>query len=299
MKQYYKYKRTDRKDGWRVSNIDPLMSMIPFFLRSRTESQVAYRQVIELETADNFIKELKPKYPEINITIVVVAALVRMLATRPYINRFVINNKLYARNSIKLALAVKQNMSDDAPENMSMTEFEPEDTIFDVMEKFSKSIESNRVDDVSTGTNKAMSILKKFPSFLFRFAVKVLFFLDKHGWLPKTLINISPWHCTGFITSMGSIGVDSVYHHLYEFGTSSFFVSIGMKSKNYVMNEEENLVPKRSIEFKFVIDERICDGFYYGKSMRQFMRIMNNPYQLLEPPEEVIVDNGVGRERIN
>ena len=298
MKKYFNKKWCDRYDGWRVNNVDPLMLMVPFFMRSRSDSQVAYNQIVDLEPVEKFTKSLRDKYPNISIPVIVAAALVRLLAYRPHLNRFVIHNKLYARKFIKFSLAVKESLTDDAPENMAIIEFEPEDTLDDVIRKITKAVSENKVSDVGTGTSKAISILKNLPSGIFRLFVNFIFCVDKHGGLPKFLVNISPWHSSAFITNMGSIGIDSVYHHLYEFGTSSFFVSIGKKNKNYVMNAEEELVAKRSIEFKFVIDERVCDGFYYAKSMRLLTKILNNPEQLLLPPDEVIVDEGVARERI-
>ena len=57
-------------------------------------------------------------------------------------------------------------------------------------------------------------------------------FLDRHGMLPKSLIKASPFHTSLFLTNVGSLGIDYIYHHLYDFGTTSLFFAMGKKKKN-------------------------------------------------------------------
>ena len=47
---------------------------------------------------------------------VVIAAVVRLLALRPALNRFVMNGRIYKRNTISISFAVKKALSDDAIE---------------------------------------------------------------------------------------------------------------------------------------------------------------------------------------
>jgi hypothetical protein len=120
--------------------------------------------------------------------------------------------------------------------------------------------------------------------------------LDKIGIMPKFIFNASPWHCGIFLTNIGSLGVESIYHHLYEFGTCSMFVAMGKKSKRHSFNRSGELSAYKSILLKFVMDERICDGFYYASSMRMLEKILHDPSVLLSPPKKVVIDEGVGRE---
>ena len=55
----------------------------------------------------------------------------------------------------------------------------------------------------------------------------------------------------------------------------------------------------KSILLKYVMDERICDGWYYASSMRMLDRILMNPSVLLTPPEKVVVDDGVRWKRVD
>jgi hypothetical protein len=77
------------------------------------------------------------------------------------------------------------------------------------------------------------------------------------------------------------------------------FVAMGKKTTENVVTKSGEIKTQKSILLKFVLDERICDGFYYARSMRMLDKILSNPSDLLLPPENVIVDDGVGRKRVD
>jgi hypothetical protein len=129
-----------------------------------------------------------------------------------------------------------------------------------------------------------------------RFVVWMLLTLDKVGLMPKLIFKASPWHSSIFLTNIGSLGIESIYHHLYEFGTCSIFTAMGKKSRRHNINHQGEVTSYKSILLKFVLDERICDGFYNASSMRMLNKILSNPSQLLVPPESVILDDGVNRK---
>ena len=70
----------------------------------------------------------------------------------------------------------------------------------------------------------------KFPGFMVKFLVWLIKVLDYLGVLPRAIKNVSPFHTTLFITDLGSLGIQSVYHHLYELGTTSIFLAFGMNT---------------------------------------------------------------------
>jgi len=89
---------------------------------------------------------------------------------------------------------------------------------------------------------------------------------------------------------MGSIGLPAIYHHLYNFGNLPVFIAIGAKKKVHELNAEGNVVLKKYIEFKLVVDERICDGFYFSQAFKVFKSLLRNPEALDKPPEKVVED---------
>jgi hypothetical protein len=81
---------------------------------------------------------------------------------------------------------------------------------------------------------------------------------------------------------MGSIGGDAMFHHLYEVGTTSAFCAMGkVYLKPYRDIRTEEVVWKKTIDLNITLDERICDGFYFIKSLELFDTFIDNP-ELLE-----------------
>ena len=89
---------------------------------------------------------------------------------------------------------------------------------------------------------------------------------------------------------MKSISTDYVYHHLYDFGTSSMFVGLGKEKYEPVVNEQTNqLEVGKVLRIGLVIDERICDGYYYASAVKLFNKYMKKP-ELLEENIEPLCD---------
>ena len=93
-----------------------------------------------------------------------------------------------------------------------------------------------------------------------------------------------------FITSMGSLGIPPIFHHLYDFGNVPVFLSFGPKQRRLEIQPDGQIAEKRFISYTAVTDERICDGFYYSTAFKTLKSIMRNPFQLDERPKEVFYD---------
>lgn len=297
--KYYKWSFGDRYDGWRVKKIDTVFRVIPYFLRTRMDAQNFFEEKLVIDDLEEFIKKHKEDIPDLSIMHIIIAALVRLFAQRPNLNRFVIWNKIFARNHLNVSIAVKRSLSDDGEETLIKPFFMPTDTLYDVVNKVKAELDNNQKTGQKNGSDAVAGFIGKLPDFLLRFVVFVLLWMDKVGIMPKIINKVSPWHCSIFLTNIGSIGVESIYHHLYEFGTCSIFVAMGRKSKENIIDKEGNIESQKSIMLKFVLDERVCDGFYYASSMRTLNKILANPEILLTPPTKVNIDEGVGKKSIN
>lgn len=297
MKQYFKKGLFDRYDGWRVKNVDAVFAIIPFILRTRIDSQVMFEENIPIDKIEAFIRAHREEMPELSLMQVVMAAIVRLMSQRPYLNRFIMWNKIYARNHINISLAIKRPESGE--ETLIKPEFEPDCTLRDVVRIVSEQLAANKAEGVKNNADKTSAVFGKLPSFLVRIAVFILFKLDNIGLLPKGLRRTSPWHCSAFLTNVGSLGIGPIYHHLYEFGTCSNFIAMGNKTRVHTLSSQSEPKVQKFIGLKFVSDERICDGQYYATSMKLLKRILANPESLLVPPENVIVDDGVKKPRLD
>ncbi len=281
----------DRYDGYRVKAQDPLFHVIPHIMRSRLDSQVFFEEKIDITRLNNFIATHKKEIPNLSIYHIFVAALIRTIVQRPRLNRFVIGRRVYARNYLRVSLAVKKSMSVDADEAVIMPEFEPTDTLFEVAKKLNEAVKEVKAEEgESNGTEITVKLINVLPNFVRRFVVWLVRNLDSVGKMPKIINRISPFHSSVFVTNVGSIGLNSIYHHLYEFGTTSMFFSVGKKEIVRELNPDGTVKSKSVINIRFVLDERICDGYYFSVAIKKFKQLMKKPELLLEAPEYISED---------
>ena len=206
---------------------------------------------------------------------VILASYVRVVSERPGINRFIAGQRIYARNNIECVMTIKKELTMEAPDTCIKVEFDPRDSIYNVYKKFQQvaisSIENNTDFDKTTKT------ITKIPGLIFRFGMSILRALDYMGWLPKSLLKVSPFHGSMIITSMGSLGIPAIYHHLYNFGTLPIFISYGKIFSADAIKSDGTTERHHFVTFKVVTDERICDGYYYASAFKKIRRYMLNP----------------------
>lgn len=294
---YFYWSLGDRYDGWRLRNVDPMFSVAPFILKSRVDSQVLFEIKVPIDKIETFIRNHKEDIPDLSIMHVVMASLIRLMSQRPNLNRFVIWHKIFARNHVNFSIAIKRSMSDIGEETIIEPYFLPTDTIQKIVSKTNIELQNTLKASQDNSTDNLSKIFGFLPDFLLRSVVFLLSCLDKIGLMPKIFNHASPFHASFFLTNLGSIGIESIYHHLYEFGTCSMFVAMGKKTKENVIEKNGEIKTNKSILLKFVLDERICDGFYYARSMRMLENILSNPSDLLFPPKEVLIDEGVRKRK--
>lgn len=269
-----------RSDGKAIKNINPFFKVIPNIMMKRSDSQVFFKQNISLKGMDEYINKKSSEGIKFSYMEIFFAAIVRTIYERPSLNRFAINGVLYARNKISISIAIKKNLNDDGQETTVKLEFDGTENIFEIKEKLNSLIKNNKKMEAENNTDSFAKLLNKMSYGSVRRIVNFLKFLDKHGILPKKIIDLSPFHTSAFVTNVGSIGIDSIYHHLYDFGTTSMFFSIGKKKKSYIYNEDE-IEQDKCITVAFVGDERICDGYYYANSFKTLNKYLRKP-ELLE-----------------
>ena len=294
---YFQWSLGDRYDGWRLRNVDPMFSVAPFILKSRVDSQVLFEIKVPIDKIETFIRNHKEDIPDLSIMHVFMASLVRLMSQRPNLNRFVIWHKIFARNHVNFSIAIKRSMSDIGEETIIKPYFLPTDTIREIVSKTNIELQNTLKGSLDISTDNLSKIFGFLPDFLLRSVVFLFSCLDKIGLMPKIFNHASPFHASFFLTNLGSIGIESIYHHLYEFGTCSMFVAMGKKTKETVIEKNGGVKIQKSILLKFVLDERICDGFYYARSMGMLEKILSDPSDLLFPPKEVLIDEGVRKKR--
>lgn len=279
-----------RYDGRLVKTIGPLEKMIPYIMTTRTDSMNFFEEDIDCKPLDAYIKEKKDEGVRFNYIHILVAAMVRTFALRPGLNRFVMNGKIYTRPKIWVSFALHTSLREGDTETTVKLAFDGTENIFEIAEAIDGIIkrETTKTKE-SNNTDKMAAALMNLPSFMIMNAVKLFGWMDRHNILPKAVIELSPFHTSIFFTNLKSLGISSIYHHVYEFGTTGFFMGIG-KEKNAAAVEEGEIVPAKQLNFKLVLDERYCDGLYFARSFRLFRRIIQDPRQLEEKLEAKVED---------
>ena len=282
----------DRYDGYRVRDLDLPFRIIPNIMPTRTGSQIFFEETINISELERYVRRKRATdIPNLRLMHVVLAAMLRIIVQRPRLNRFIAGQKIYAHNNIRFSMSIKRSMTDDGEETEILPVFEPTDTLKEVVERFEAALTdtlNTETDETSTdAVNRALGFI---PTWMKRLVIwGIINNLDKIGKMPKFIYRASPFHSTAYITDVGSLGIDSIYHHLYDFGTTSIFLAIGKKMNEAYVKPDGTLGERRVIHFRFVLDERICDGHYYATSIKQFRKYIRHP-ELLEVPPEVIPD---------
>ena len=104
--------------------------------------------------------------------------------------------------------------------------------------------------------------------------------------LPKKIIDISPFHISAVVTNLASIRTNHIYHHVYDFGTTSLALAMG-NLREVPKRVKGEIVFERCMPIGLVMDERIASGSYFALAFRKFSKLLENP-ELLETPSEVI-----------
>lgn len=273
-----------RADGKRLRNTDPMYTVAAYVMNKRVDSMNMVTLDIPYDPIQNYLNEKRKQGIAISHLGVIIAAYLRTAAEFPLLNRFIMNCKPYARNEFCVAMVVLKSGEMDNG-TMSKMYFKMTDTIFDVNGKINEYVSDNREVPEKNGTEKMIKILLGAPGVL-RVGVGLFKFMDKHGLLPKKVIDMSPFHNSLCISNLASIRTNHIYHHCYEFGTTSVFITLG-NLREVPRRKGGEVVFERCIPLGVVMDERICSGSYFALAFRRMRKYMRNP-ELLELPPEVI-----------
>ena len=288
-----KYKRRfgDRKEGRLLRSLPAFAKFVPFIMPTRNDACNQYEESFEVSDVDRRLRKLRVDgYKGIGILHFIIAAYIRGVSMLPGMNRFIVGRRIYARDNIEVVMTVKRSLAIDATETTIKVFFEPTDTIFDVYRKMSEKIDEIKTVEGNNNTEDVAEAMCKAPRFLLRFALTILRIMDYFGWLPQRLLDASPFHGSMIITDLGSLRIGPIYHHIYNFGTLPVFISFGAKRHAYELDRHGNMVDRKYVDCKFVMDERTVDGHYYAQFLQAFRYICQHPEIVETPPSKVVED---------
>ncbi len=276
-----------RADGRRLKNVDAMYRIAPYIMDKRMDSMNMITIDIPYEPMQEYINKKRKEGINISHMALVIAAYIRTMAEYPELNRFIVNKKVYTRNEIAVGMVVLQSL-EKHDGTMSKMYFEKSDTVLDINEKINTYVKENRENPENNGTEKIMKFLLSVPG-LVAVGVKFLKFLDKHGLLPKAVIDMSPFHMSLGITNLASIRTNHIYHHCYEFGTTSVFMAMG-NLREVPKKKGGEVIFVRSLPIGVVMDERICSGSYFATAFKTLRKYLASPELLENAPEKILED---------
>ncbi len=266
----------DRRDGRRLHSLSPMAKMIPFIMKVRSDAQNHFEDEIDITNIEEYLQNKHEEgYINMGILHLFIASYVRAIAQRPGINRFIAGQHIYSRPNVEGVMVIKKRMAIDSPDTTIKVEFDRCDTAVQVYEKFEKVAAAAVAAD--NDFDKTAGVLSCIPGLILRGAVGFLRFLDYFDLLPKSLLRVSPLHGSFIVTSMGSLGINAIYHHLYDFGNLPVFLSYGKKYTKNIQKEDGTIEKRHFVSFRAVTDERICDGYYYASAFKIIKRQLLHP----------------------
>ena len=222
-----------RPDGTRVKDLPPIVAAVPYIMPKRYDAWNSITEYIDEEAIKSYIREKRRSGVRINHMAVIIAAYYKAIQTNPKLNYFVVNSHIYRRNHFSVSFVILKKLADGSPDETTLKIYlEPGDTVFTIQQKITDAIEANRHTEQKNSTDKFARMMFSVPG-LPKFVVWLAYHLDKHGLLPRKIIDLSPFHTSLFITNLASIKTSHIYHHCYEFGTTSVFVCMGKPVPNY------------------------------------------------------------------
>ncbi|MBR2901476.1 MAG: hypothetical protein IKC39_04450 [Clostridia bacterium] len=278
-----------KKEGRRVRSLDPMHYVGNFFMKTRNDATNFFSESIDIRTAEEYIRQKREQgLKDFSMMHVFLASFVRLYSQHPEMNRFIRGQRIYARNDIEIVMTIKKEMKLNGDDTVIKLNYEPDATAEEIYHITNKIIEEARNE--SGDFDDSMKLFNYIPRFIMRFAASVLNVMDYYGLIPKSLTKISPFHGSLVITSLGSLGIPPVYHHLYNFGNIPIFFAFGKRYNKYEITKDGTPEKVTYMDYRISCDERIADGHAYSVALRYINSLLRNPSQLDERPEKIVED---------
>ncbi len=277
-----------RADGKKVKGADPMYAVAAHIMSKRSDSMNMITLDIPIDPINNYLNEKRKEGKHYSHLSVFITALVHTIAEYPALNRFVVNKTIYARNELAVGMVVLKGGKIDSHGTMNKIYFKPGFNIDQVEDAIMTYIEENRKEENENGTDKVIRVLTSIPG-LVRVAVCLFKGLDKFGLLPKTIIDMSPFHISAVVTNLASIRTNHIYHHIYDFGTTSLALAMG-NLREVPKRKKGEVVFVRCMPIGLVMDERIASGSYFALAFRKFKKLLEHPELLEKAPDNIKED---------
>lgn len=183
----------------------------------------------------------------------------------PFLNDFILGGKKYSHTDLRITTAIKKDLTKAGSIALEKITVDALDTAQDIQRKMDTRIQMIRTSN-GTSFHRLINLLNRIPISIFKIGISIASFLDRHGLLPSSLIESDPLHTSLVIANLGSVNGNGAFHHLYEWGTASVFITVG------------KLDSDGNVKILFTVDERISEGQQFFVALALFQSLLENPY---------------------
>ena len=280
----------DRRDATLLRDIDSMHYIMPLMYPNRCDNEAFISERIDLTNVNKYLEKKNADDPayKYNIFQIIVTAVLKTITLRPQLNRFIANYNLYQRDGVSAAFTIKKIFTDEGDEALAFLRAKPTDNIDSIHDEIFRQVSYVRHEGKDPST-ESMDMLQKIPLIFKKPLGAGARFLDRHGWMPQSVIETDPYQSSVVLANLGSIKLHSGYHHLTNWGTTSLFCIIGEKKPRRFELGDGTTELRDSIDIGLTVDERISDGFYCSRAVRLIKTLLESP-ELLELPLEEKVE---------
>lgn len=255
--------------------------IMPYVMPTRCANEALMSETFDITEVDRYVKKKNADNPSFKYTWfhVICAAVAKTIILRPKLNYFISGYRMYERKDIEIAFTVKRKFEDNSEEALARFIVDKEGgNLIEQVHSFVESFVTKvRKHNKTEGITNKFNFYQALPRPFFRFFVWILRHMEYHGIYPDSLKKDDPCYSTVYITNLGSIKMSADYHHVFEWGTNSFFVVMNEMKTIPFYKEDGSFEMKPTIRLCFTIDERIADGFYFAKSIKYLNYLLQNP----------------------
>ena len=278
-----------RKDGTKLKKIHAMHFVMPLMYPNRCDNEAFISDLIDLTNINAYLEKKNANNPDYkyNLFQVMVTAILKTMVLRPKMNRFISNKTMYMHKEISASFTVKKIFSDNGAEALAQVKVNGTETMDDIHNEIFRQVSFCRSDKLDGGT-ESLNAVASIPGFLARIVGAGARFLDRHGWMPKSVTDGDPFYSSVYLSNLGSIKLGAGYHHLTNWGTCSVFCTIGQAKKRPFYDDDGTVHMKPSVDIGLTIDERIADGYYYSRTVQLLKTLLENPELLDRPLNEEV-----------
>lgn len=290
---------TKRSDGILVPNPTTIRAMMPALMPGRNESAVTHEQVFDLRRTLPFMdayNEANPSAP-IKLFDLIIAAIARVGHERPGMTRFVAGGRLYERKEHTVSFVVKRERADYAALRTVKFKVTPNEPFKSVVQRLRDGIGEERTDKGARPVEKEVKWFLKMPRLLLAAVVKLAKWLDYFGMFPKFMMENDPMFSSVFVTNVGSLGIDRVFHHLYEYGNIGLFCAVGLVKPEVVVGANRHPEVTDTVHLYWTFDERANDAHYCVESLQRVQAYVENPEMLVAEIDTEALADRLHRDR--